>query len=314
MIANPALKGQLRVEGVNEPNNGRVQMGGQAVPVATCLSIQQRLWAAAHPAGVTVLGPSVVDTGSNSYLSDYMGASLVAFAAAMDWVPGHDYPNSGAPGRDMARRSDYLTSTIGRPSAITEYHGLLYNNVGYDPRPERAAYFEQLAAYYMVDSMLLGPQHRLKLLQPWSMYDYNGFGMPVGLFKNFDPAQPSMSALVLQAMWQLCKDTSGASRRTFAPGKLAMTITPALPPSGRVVITQSQSTGRFHVWIGIEGDTFGGAVNNYTLGFSGARKRLREYWLTASPAQALLARQDKANSTSLMVGLGNEFKLVLVDF
>ena len=308
MISNPALKGLLvAVEGINEPNNGGVQIAGQPLPVATCLSVQQQLYAAAHPAGIITLLPSVIDTGSNTYLTDYMGTSLPAFIAACDRANGHDYPNSGNPANDMARRTSYLTSVTGKPSDISEFNSLLYND---QPKPD-----DQKTAYYMVDGWLVAFQtYGAKGFNWYSMYDYKNPPMAVGLFNNYDPTNPSLAALCAQALFQLCKDTSGAARHTFQPGKLQLNVTPALPATAHLLVCQSLSTGEFQILIGNSGDQPGGPITNYTLTASGPRKRWREYWITSTPAQAQTVRQDKANAATFTIGLGNEDKLIVVDY
>ena len=126
-----AAAGYLKaVEGWNEPDNASIQSGDAAIPVATALSAQQAVYSSAHPGGVIVMLPSVTDDGSGTYETDYMGADLSAFVASANWSNGHDYPNSGAPNNDMWRRTDYLVTATGLPVALTEWHPLLYNNVG----------------------------------------------------------------------------------------------------------------------------------------------------------------------------------------
>jgi hypothetical protein len=296
------------VEGYNEPDNPGVQSYDPPapVPVSLCLSAQQQIYAAAHPKGIIVMSPSVTDGGSNTYLTDYMGGSTNQFIAAMDWSNGHDYPNSGSPSNDMARRSTYLVSATGKPCAITEFEPFLYNS---------QTRTEQCEAYFGCLALIRGfADFKIKALQWWSFYDYNFFPQPVGLFRGQDPNNPTPAASTYRAMFQLCKDTSGAARRTFNPGQLSFTISPALPPNGRLYVFQSASSGQFYIYALIESNNPGGTPTNYTITHAASRTRQREYWLTSDPVNAMTVRQDKATSNNITFALANEVKLIVVDF
>ena len=308
----------IAVEGYNEPDNPGVQSGNVAVPVATCLSGQQTIYGTGHPLGLSVMLPSVTDDASNTYETDYFGSSFNTFLANADWCNGHSYLNNGPPNNaNFERQADYLASVTGKPAAVTEFHPLLYNASNY------VALGEQAAAYYTAIALLTGiVDHKLKALQWYCLYDYTGFSPNVGLFRGFDPTNPTLTAQMMKAIYQLTGDPGSGARHTFQPNGLIINKT-GLPAAasfstlsgGRIDVFQN-SAGKFFVFIRNEQLAPGGTASPVTLTFSGARTMIVQYNLTANPATAMTPVQTVTppNSTSITIQLAAEVHLLVIDF
>lgn len=200
------------VSGPNEPNM-RLDQGGTALPPDQALAIQRALSNHFRPKQILVASPSVADQGGD-YLGAYWGGLLNAACAASDLADGHAYPNSGAPSRDMWRRTGMLTQA-GMPlrRVLSETHVGLYNRYPY-PDPTDVDYQTEMArldallAHLTLCTLLAGAKHyRVKAMQHFSLYDYDGF-RPVGLFQGHDPSKPTAIAKAIAAFFKTCTDAS----------------------------------------------------------------------------------------------------------
>ncbi len=297
------------IEGGNEPNTNfgaGVQTG---VTPSAELSAQQRIYAAVHPLGIPVAAPSVV--GSYSGIASYWGSDLASAAAASDLYNTHLYPNHGGPNGSnelhdwsaAVSQSDWS----GKGGITTEWQPVLYNQSATD---------DASCAYWTPLMLLSGyVDFRLQAIVWWELFDYSGFTPHSGLFAG-DASHPYPAAEVLKAMFALTGD-KGATKHTFAPGKLDVTVS-GLPSGdnqyagGRWAVFQN-SSGTFFVFVWNEQAALAtGTSTPVTVTFEeGPMTRVVDYSLT-TPSASPTPVQTLTHVTSVSLELTTEVRLLQV--
>jgi hypothetical protein len=293
-------------EGFNEPN-----MSGLGRPVVSpqrTLQYQQELWAGLRgivPVLTATLGENNEVNGPG-YIERWYGDALPGMRDACDRWASHDYPNSGAPSRDMGYRTVGVANAFQKSRGfVTEWHAGLYNNHK-DKETE---------AYWTLIGILNGFKNfGSSGLQQWSFYDYGDF-YPVGLFKGHDCNNPWPVATAMRALWQRTGDR-GSDKRTFAPGKLDISFS-GLPggfnaqSGGQFLVMQSSDTGKFSVAVWNEQDRIGSARSNVGVRFgSGAKARVVDSSLTSPIVEDVRPIATYTDVTEFTMDLGTEVRLL----
>jgi len=229
------------VEGLNE---GNTDFGSGNVPPATQLAIQQAVWNS-KPANCTVMGPSVVagTPHPEGWVTGYCGDTLPALNAAMEWGNGHYYPPK-AP--DVPNTGYSVNEYIGglwgayaqHPIALTEFHPTLYASGTYAVKANIAFLAGRLAGqrsppkiepftvnsrdpFFTLTTLLRAGKNGTMLVIWYALFDY-GSTYQCGLFPK-DQNNPRPTATALNNLFMICAD-HGSDLRTFAPGKLDITV------------------------------------------------------------------------------------------
>lgn len=299
------------IEGGNEPNTNFGAPYQTGVTPTAELSAVQQIYAAVHPLGVTVAAPSVV--GSYSGIAGYWGGSMAGAVGASDRYNTHLYPNSGGPnGGNQLHDWSAAVSTAdwqGKPGIITEWQPVLYNNRARD----------DASCAYWTPIMLLSSvvDFQVEAVVWWGLFDYQGFSPHVGLFN--DSAQsPYPAANALKAMYGLTGD-KGAAKRTFAPGKLDVTVK-GLPTGdnqyagGRYAVFQNSAPGRFFIFVWNEQDALAtGTTTPVTVDFNaGPMTEVVDYSLTNPASASPTAIQTLSNVSQVKLDLTTEVRLLQV--
>ena len=299
------------VEGGNEPNTNfgaGVQTG---VDAGTELPALQQIYAAVHPLGIPVAAPSVV--GDYAGIATYWGSDLSAAVAATDLYNTHLYPNSGGPnGANQLHDYSVAVSTndwSGKGGIITEWQPVLYDQKATD---------DATCAYWTPIMLLSGfVDFQVQAIVWWEMFDYTGFSPHVGLFKG-TAADPYPAAQVIKAMYGLTGDT-GPAKRTFAPGKLDVTVT-GLPAGdspydgGRYAVFQNATPGTFFVFVWNEQTALAtGTTSSVTVTFNATpMTSVVDYSLTNPAAASPTPEQTLANVSTVQLDLTTEVRLLVV--
>ena len=231
------------IEGLNEPNT---DFGSGEVPYPTTKAIQDACWARGK-AG-TIMGPSIVagTPHPEGWITGYCGtqANLDALNAKLNYGNGHFYP-PGSPdvpntGYSVNEYIGGLWGVYGQKSIfITEYCSLLYNSQGHkdpDTNGDRSAYYTLTSLFRYAQNGTLG-------VWWYALFDY-GTVYKCGLFPTNEQS-PRKDAYALRALCQICADP-GATRRSFAPGKLDYTVDTGNDAAISHALYQS-SDGKFYI-------------------------------------------------------------------
>jgi len=268
LAADPTL-GIAWVEGNNEPNGN---FGSGTVPVASALTAQQALTGQR-------MGPSIIFglPHPEGWLTGYMGTSQTAMCAAMDIANGHFYPPSHCDadaGAGPAFADVVRGMGIGYPSkpvAITEFHPSLYN--GANPKVQPGG---SIDGYWLLLAWLRAYQLGIRSLHWYALFDY-GSVYVCGLFPKTGAVSPRASAYVVRNVCTVCAD-NGVARDTFAPGKLAYTLSGM--PAGAWDSLFQDSAGRFFLMLAYPSTVQGGTSVPVTVTFGTTPHNVTEYDLS----------------------------------
>lgn len=267
------------IEGLNEPNNSVFRV----VPIADCISAQKAIYAAAYPLGIKVAGPSIISSGVDitSYVrsdgSDGV-ANMAALVGASDYVASHLYPNNGSANgasqfRDWTLGKSALWGDQGHPTSLSEFGGCLYNGGSHQSDAQNAL--------YTVWALLAGAKsYNVVGMQFWSLMAYAGFDYS-GLFSH-GASTPMPVAKVMRCLFMALADT-GATAATFAPGKLAISVTGL---SADQFLVMQTSAGVYKVAIWNEQSLLTSAAIPVTVTFGGAMKSVLDQSVTNPIAEA----------------------------
>jgi len=314
-------------EGLNTPNDG-------SVTAANCVATQQAIYTGcattrtkAHP--VAAVGPSYTyntlppetSTAIANYLTAQQKSDLLAASslASVRFFPtlnpnANDSAGRGGNADDVALGHQIY---FGKPAIIGEWHPTSANA----DSPSHAT-DDSMAAYYTAVAMLTF--HRLGF-EAWfwkSLFDIGQSGdspwVRVGLFPNSGSGTPRLQARTIRAFYSLTGDT-GASRRTFRPGKLDYTITAlAAPPAaatpwmgGHHRLFQN-SGGTFFLFVSNEQLAPGTGSTNITVTFARAMARITVYDLTTNALIAETPIQSLTNTTTTTLALAGAVYLFVI--
>jgi hypothetical protein len=309
--AGPAQGWVKSVEGGNEPNTNFGASYQTGVTPAAELSAMQQIDSAVHPLGIPVASASVV--GNDSGIATYWGADLGGAVAATDRYNTHVYPNSGGPnGNNQLHDASVAVSTQdwgGKPGIITEWQPVLYNSKATD---------DATCAYWTPIMLLSGfVDFQVQAIVWWGLFDYPGFTPHVGLFDD-NAGKPYPAANAIKSMYGLTGDT-GASKHTFAPGKLDVTVT-GLPggenqyAGGRYAIFQNSTPGTFFLFVWNEQNALATSTTApVTVTFnSGPMTRVVDYSLTNPASASPTAIQTLSQVSQVKMSLTTEVRLLQV--
>jgi hypothetical protein len=299
------------IEGGNEPNTNFGAAYQTGVTPAAELSAMQQIYASVHPLGIPVASPSVV--GSYSGIASYWGADMSSAVAATDRYNTHLYPNNGGP-NGANQLHDWTVAVSmqdwsNAPGIITEWQPVLYNGKATD---------DATCAYWTPIMLLSGfVDFQVQAIVWWGLFDYPGFSPHVGLFDD-NASKPYPAANAIKAMYGLTGDL-GASKHTFAPGKLDITVT-GLPgggnqyAGGRYAVFQNSIPGTFFVFVWNEQNALATATTTpVTVHFnSGPMTRVVDYSLTNPASASPTAIQTLSQVSQVTMSLTTEVRLLQV--
>ncbi len=283
-------------EGLNEPNWDN---GGGAVPKATALAVQTAL-------GATSIGPSIVVgfPSPESWIAPGYLTATEAAQLACAFSNGHYYPstlpdldNGEGRGGEFDSLIQGLRKAYGaKPPMVTEWHPSLFNA----DATKRSS--DALDAYYAPITLLSAYRLGVRGMFWFSMFDWkdpsqSGY-MKCGLFPKTGGVSPRPVASVLRALFTLTGD-KGATKRTFAPGRLDYTISNLPPPvntasphSGGQHDLFQASDGRFFLIVRNAQAAPGGTATPVTIRFPTSSRAVKEYNITSgsmTPVQSISA-------------------------
>lgn len=267
------------LEGLNEPNTN---FGSGEVSVDVTKAIQDELWGSADRAGV--LGPSIVagTPHPEGWITGYCGEYMGAINAAMARCNGHYYPPASPDVPNTGYSvSEYISGIRlaydNHPGDLTEFHPTLYNSQGH--KPDQSGWDGERDAYYTLTTLFrcgkLDPQVGLWW---YALFDY-GTVYLCGLYPMHGGEDPRPAAAALRNLCEVCADP-GNSTRTFAPGKLEISVE-GLPADADWDLYQA-SDGRFIVPLWRSAQELGGDATDVTLRFGAAVQLVEEFDLIHS--------------------------------
>lgn len=306
------------IEGMNEPNQN-------GISASDAVAAQQQLFSGA-PGGVGVVLPSITfglpypeqyTTGSYPTLANYVNPSTIAPYGTIANL--HVYPSKAMDIDDGSNRQGELGDIAtafniewpGYPQLITEWHPTLYNSEGHNLDPTYDAYYAPMF-------ILSGYTHFNFLGYIWfSLFDHDP-SMQSGMFVS-DSSNPKPVAYTIQAMYGLTGD-HGATKHTFAPGKINYTITGLPSPvdgaspytGGQSALFQS-SQGTYFLYVWNEQDNPGGSATGVTVNFNDhAMTSVTEYNITSTSPQTAL--QSWSGASSLTFQLDASVRLFVIQY
>jgi len=236
LAADPA-NGVRWIEGENEPNTN---FGSGEVPYPVTQAVQDECWPG--PAGVTVMGPSIVagTPHPEGWITGYCDTpeNMAALNASMAWGNGHYYPPHcpGVPGTgySIGEYVGGLAGVYGHPIALTEFHPTLYAQSHTEGDDARDAFYTLLSLLHC------GQDDLASGLWWYALFDY-GSTYKCGLFPKEHAVDPRPVADALRNLCAICADRG--DRHGFAPGKLDVVVA-GLPEEAGWDVYQA-SDGRF---------------------------------------------------------------------
>lgn len=286
------------LEGLNEPNT---DFGSGEVPYATTMDIQNAAWA--KRTNNNVMGPSIVagTPHPEGWIKGYCGddAGLAALNAKLDYGNGHYYP-PGSPdvpstGYSVNEYIGGLWSVYGeKPIFLTEYCSLLYNSQGHkDPDTEgvRSAYYTLTTLFRIAQDGTLG-------LWWYALFDY-GTVYKCGLFPT-NEQNPRKDAYAVRSLCHICGD-GGDDRRTFAPGKLAYSVSGGDDATSHALYQASDGDYFITLWRSTADP--GGEPISVTLDFPNKPGTISEY--------NLMNHLDNTDYTAVQTNTNGDGKLTV---
>lgn len=305
------------VEGINEPNT---DWGQGVTPVATTASVQASLnqQVGAVAPNVLVAGPSLIFSlpTPDTSLTSYLGAYAQSVRDNSDLSNIHVYPpkspnayDGNARGGTLADIDIGFENVLPGPALNTEWHPTLYAHA-HKNDPAYAAYWGPI---YLLSSHLdFGWTANF-----WfALFDYNSAWMKCGLFATSD-ANPYPVANAIRALYQLTGD-AGATKRTFTPGRLNLTVT-GLPPApsgspyagGRWALFQN-SARTYFLFIWNEQNDLSSATVPVTVAFnSHAMAQVQHFNITSGSVTPL---QTWTNASSVTLNLNTSLRLLRITY
>lgn len=263
------------VEGLNEPNNDF----GSGVILASFTAAVQEALSAGVPIAVWLVGPSIVFglPRPEGYITPSYATlgEMFRINSNLSLANAHLYPPSQVDMDDGSGRGGSMTDTVlglrvayvNHPVIITEWHPTLYNQRGHNLLPTFDAYY---APCFFLSAFREGVVAHFW----YALFDY-GTVYASGLFPKTGGVDARPVARTIQAMFALTGDT-GPTKRTFAPGKLAFTVSglppslPGAPNSGGQTMLFQNSLGVFFLFVWNAQEVPGGASKPVTVTFKDA--------------------------------------------
>ena len=295
---NPAL-GISWVEGINEPNN---DFGSGTRTIAQTLAAQQALTGSR-------MGPSIIFglPHPEGWIVPYMGASQSALNAAMDIGNGHFYPPSHCDAEDGAGPAfaDVIRGMgiayPGKPPAITEFHPTLYNHNSVVPGGS-------IDGYWLLLAWLRAYQLGVRQFHWYALFDY-GTTYICGLFPQTGGTAPRASAYAVRNVCTICQD-NGAARDTFAPGRLAYTLS-GMPTGAWDTLFQG-SDGKFYLMLANPKTTQGGTPTSVVATFGATPTSVTEFDLSDGTTGGLTPLQTVTGSATVTSSLTGSVRCLRV--